>query len=213
MHKVTRTRLDPRRELTRQALVEAAEALFGQDGIESVTVRQIAAAVGSANKNVVSYHFGGKDALIDAVFRWRLPELDRARGAMLDSLAQQGRADDPRALLEVLWRPTFDLVDRRGKRGFAMFLRAVLHDRYGHLRQSIRELTPHTERTSGLLLAISSGHCGATAARRRIDLVSTMMLEAISMADGAGAAEAETAFADALTAAAAALLAPGRPAE
>ena len=58
-------RRDPRREATARALIEAAESLFGQAGVDGVSTRQIGAAIGSANTNVVAYHFGAKDALIE----------------------------------------------------------------------------------------------------------------------------------------------------
>ena len=125
MDKLPRTRRDPRREQTRRALIAAAEALFGDHGIEHVTVRQIAAAIGSANNNVVSYHFGGKDALIEAIFDWRLPELDRQRAAFLERALAAGRADELSTLPQATRRPSFEPIDDAGRRGLAPFLRAV----------------------------------------------------------------------------------------
>lgn len=56
-------------------LVLAAERLFALRGIDGVSLRQIAAAAGSSNNSAVHYHFGSKDGLIDAILRYRLPQL------------------------------------------------------------------------------------------------------------------------------------------
>jgi AcrR family transcriptional regulator len=52
-------------ETTRQALIAAATALFGQKGFAATSTREIAAASG-ANIAAIAYHFGGKDGLRQA---------------------------------------------------------------------------------------------------------------------------------------------------
>ncbi|MET0908751.1 MAG: helix-turn-helix domain-containing protein, partial [Ilumatobacteraceae bacterium] len=54
-------------------IVEVAERLFALHGIDGVSLRQIAAAAGTANNSAVNYHFGSKDGLITAIFQYRLP--------------------------------------------------------------------------------------------------------------------------------------------
>ena len=60
-------------EDTRRCLLEAAGELFACHGTEAVTVRDITARAGTM-PNAVSYHFGGKDGLIDAVWEFCLRE-------------------------------------------------------------------------------------------------------------------------------------------
>ena len=60
---------------TRRRLLAAAGELFACRGPDAVTVRDITAHAGT-KPNAVSYHFGGKKALVDAVWeyclrRWR----------------------------------------------------------------------------------------------------------------------------------------------
>jgi AcrR family transcriptional regulator len=52
-------------ETTRQALIAAATALFGQKGFAATSTREIAAASG-ANIAAIAYHFGGKEGLRQA---------------------------------------------------------------------------------------------------------------------------------------------------
>ena len=58
-------------EETCRRLVAAAGELFSVHGVEAVTVRDITARAGT-KPNAVSYHFGGKKALVDAVWEYCL---------------------------------------------------------------------------------------------------------------------------------------------
>ena len=60
-------------EDTRRRLLEAAGELFACHGTEAVTVRDITARAGTM-PNAVSYHFGSKEGLIDAVWEFCLRE-------------------------------------------------------------------------------------------------------------------------------------------
>ena len=51
---------------TRQALIDAAGALFAEQGVNAVTTRAIASAA-HENTGSIHYHFGGKEELLDAV--------------------------------------------------------------------------------------------------------------------------------------------------
>jgi AcrR family transcriptional regulator len=56
----------PAADATRAALVRAALGLFGRQGFDGTSTRQIAAAAG-ANIGSIAYHFGGKEGLRMAV--------------------------------------------------------------------------------------------------------------------------------------------------
>ena len=55
-------RTQARAEATRRKLIEAALRAFSERGFDAVTVREIEVAAG-VQRNLVSYHFGGKDAM------------------------------------------------------------------------------------------------------------------------------------------------------
>jgi len=65
-------------EDTRRRLLEAAGELFACHGTEAVTVRDITARAGTM-PNAVSYHFGSKEGLIDAVWESYLREWSEDR--------------------------------------------------------------------------------------------------------------------------------------
>ena len=79
---------------TRTRILDAAEELFMQHGFEATSMRQLTAKA-QANLAAVNYHFGSKDALIEAVFRRRLDPMNAARIAELDRLEKEAAGRGP----------------------------------------------------------------------------------------------------------------------
>ncbi|QKD00858.1 CerR family C-terminal domain-containing protein [Mesorhizobium loti] len=94
----------PRREtspadLTRAALVRAALKLFGRQGFDGTSTRQIAAEA-QANIGSIAYHFGGKEGLRAAAADYIVETIQTVAGQALGAgLAlgnnQAGAASDP----------------------------------------------------------------------------------------------------------------------
>lgn len=82
----------------RSHLIDAAEKLFTAHGYTETSLRTIADRAG-VNPALVSYHFGGKLGLLEAVFERSLEPLAQA----LQVVGSDGRAS-PEALLELLER-------------------------------------------------------------------------------------------------------------
>jgi AcrR family transcriptional regulator len=70
----------------RTLILDAAEWLFAEHGIASVSNRQIGAAAGQGNTSVVGYHFGSKDELIRALIRRFDGEAEVLRAAMVNQI-------------------------------------------------------------------------------------------------------------------------------
>ena len=83
-------------------ILEAAERRFAEDGIEAVSLRQIAAESGQRNTSAVAYHFGSREALVGALYEHRMTPINARR---LEFLAAHPGADVRtyvRALVEPL---------------------------------------------------------------------------------------------------------------
>src|SRR5258706_16385905 len=61
-----------------------------QHGFEGTSMRTLTAQA-SVNLAAVNYHFGSKDALIEAGFRRRVDPMNAARGAELEILEANGK--------------------------------------------------------------------------------------------------------------------------
>lgn len=129
---------------TRIALIEKAEELFAQSGVDAVSLRQIGAAIGSSNTNVVGYHFGNKDALITAVFEYRIPSLETQREKLLKQLDDTGEGDRLLPLLRAFWLPLFDQVNEAGIHSYARFLGTLIRSGNNGLRHKLAGNHPAT---------------------------------------------------------------------
>lgn len=177
-----RQRQDPRREATREALVEAAERMFAEMGVEATSTRQLAAAIGALNTNVVAYHFGSKDALVEAVFHRRLPELDRRRGEMLAALDCPVEASTVLELVTAFAIPLFEQTDITGQHSFARFLGGLERSGMTAARGLVVKEYPHSERLTRLLVGClppdlqGEGHL-------RLRLILSMLTTAMQVID------------------------------
>jgi len=70
---------------TRIRILDAAEVLFMENGLDATTLRQITGAA-DVNLAAVNYHFGSKEELVREVFRRRLTWLNQQRLQELDRL-------------------------------------------------------------------------------------------------------------------------------
>lgn len=92
---------------TRESLLEAAEVLFAEGGIERSSLRAITRRAG-VNLAAVNYHFGSKEGLVRAVFERRLAPIQEERMAGLAAC----RAGDGRPRVECLLRAFLEPVVR-----------------------------------------------------------------------------------------------------
>ncbi|MGW0664860.1 TetR/AcrR family transcriptional regulator [Streptodolium elevatio] len=101
--------------VARLRLVEAAERLFAERGAHAVSLREIAIEAGQRNTHAVQYHFGSKQALVDAVFEHRMGAINARRNALLDAFEAEGRGDDPYALTEAFVMPLGEVLGEPGR--------------------------------------------------------------------------------------------------
>src|SRR5215470_7799735 len=74
---------------TRESLMDAAESLFAERGIQAASLRAITEQAG-ANLAAVHYHFGSKQGLVRAVFSRRLNPLNAERLRRLTQIEEAG---------------------------------------------------------------------------------------------------------------------------
>jgi AcrR family transcriptional regulator len=110
---------------TRVALLDAAERLFSQYGIEGSSVREIVKDAGT-NLGAINYHFGSKDRLALEVFARRLEPVNRERIARLDALEAMTAPGQLtlEKILEALIRPVLE-VDENGARNCDDLMRLI----------------------------------------------------------------------------------------
>ncbi|WP_436530657.1 TetR/AcrR family transcriptional regulator [Actinoplanes sp. HUAS TT8] len=71
-------------EHTRLRIIVAAERLFAEHGVFSVSNRQVSEAAGQGNNAAVNYHFGTKADLVRAIIKRHAEPMEQIRGELLD---------------------------------------------------------------------------------------------------------------------------------
>jgi len=69
---------------TKSRIVDAAEKLFGMNGFEATSLRDITTEA-SVNLAAINYHFQSKDSLIDAIVARRIEPVNKRRMELLDA--------------------------------------------------------------------------------------------------------------------------------
>ena len=98
---------------TKEKLLDHAEQLFAEKGIQATSIRDITQNTG-VNIASVNYHFGSKDGLVEQVLERRIIPLNQARVERLQQVLKTadaaGRKPSVEELLRALIEPTFEFA-------------------------------------------------------------------------------------------------------
>jgi AcrR family transcriptional regulator len=95
---------------TRTALLQAAERLFAERGVDAVSMREIAAAAGQGNHSAALYHFADKRDLLNSLLERHSDPMQKAWLVTLDHMAAEGR-DTLRELVALMVRSVIAKLD------------------------------------------------------------------------------------------------------
>lgn len=138
---------------TKTRILNAAEKLFGMNGFDATSLRDITAEA-QVNLAAVNYHFQSKDSLIDAVIERRILPISQRRLSMLDAAGHPPSVEQiveafltPLLMLEVL--PAVPLIgrvlsnpDQFFDRVFKKHLQHVAERFSQAIREALPELSP-----------------------------------------------------------------------
>ena len=93
---------------TRRHILDVAERLFADQGLDAVSIRDITAKA-KTSLGAINYHFGTKQGLIAAIFERRLTPLSEARLAALEAVERNAGSSGPQVedILGAFIRPAF----------------------------------------------------------------------------------------------------------
>ncbi len=143
-------------QLTRKRLIEAAEQLFSERGVESVSLADINQQAGQKNRNAVHYHFGDKETLIHAVLDKHSDLVEARRKALLDTI---GDPPGLRQLVEALVLPVAEQLDN--PEGGIAYLKIngqlMANEAYSGMRLQRADALPQARRMRGLFRTLLKG--------------------------------------------------------
>ncbi len=130
----------------RLRLLEIAEHLFAELGVENTPLQRIVAESGQRNRSALNYHFGSRRDLLSALLDMRTRYMNGLRHDELDKVAAAGEEANIALIARAVFQPLVDVIE---------------HEPWGHsyvqvLAQSLFDpgLTAHelisAETTSGM---------------------------------------------------------------
>lgn len=131
-------------------MLEAAERLFGERGLESVSIRDIAQAA-DVSISVIYHHFGSKADLVRTLLRTRLTELGEMREAVLSGLDADA-APSLRQILYAIFAPIARLRSPgSGRQATMQFLARALVSPLPEVKKESDAVVLQLRRVVGLL--------------------------------------------------------------
>jgi len=91
----------------RNRLLDAAERLFAEQGIEATSARAINAAA-DLSPAALHYHFGNKEAVVQEVLRRRMQGINQSRTGMIERFLERANPSDMKGLAEIIILPLVD---------------------------------------------------------------------------------------------------------
>lgn len=113
------------RQDTQQLILDAAEAVFANNGFDAATTRAIADEAG-VNSALIHYYFRSKERLFEAVFARRSGAINDRRRRLKDALFASGGTPTLEELLDAFLRPTIEL-GRDEEHGGHNYTRLLVH--------------------------------------------------------------------------------------
>jgi AcrR family transcriptional regulator len=111
---------------TRERLLDIAEELFAENGVDSISIRSINAAA-QLSPGILHYHFGNKDTLLEAIVTRRMDEIIGNCQAMISSRDYDNLLSTE-AVAAILVMPLVSFVGKNKQRGLLyLSLIARLH--------------------------------------------------------------------------------------
>jgi len=101
------------RPSTREKLLDTAEHLFAEHGVEGVSLRTINAEAG-LSPAALHYHFGSQQALVEALLERHMPALMARRRELFDALVKSDETITTRRVLHALIQPQAGLLGAGG---------------------------------------------------------------------------------------------------
>ena len=124
---------------TRESLLDAAESLFAEHGIQAASLRAITQKAG-ANLAAVHYHFGSKEGLVKAVFSRRIKPLNQERLRLLEA-CDLDAADGVEQVLHAFLAPVLRMSAEtpEGAKDFAQLMGRAFTEPGEEVRQVLTE--------------------------------------------------------------------------
>lgn len=110
---------------TRDLLIDTAERLFAERGIDAVSLRAVGQQAGQRNNSVAQYHFRSREGLVEAIITARSAPIEERRAELVASL--RGAEPVVRDVVGVFVRPLAEWLESAARpTAYLRFLAQVI---------------------------------------------------------------------------------------
>jgi AcrR family transcriptional regulator len=163
---------------TRDRILDQAERLFAERGIEAVSLRAINAAAG-VSPGILHYHFGNRETLIEAIISRRMTSLMGARQALIEPLVSGAEPCTSKAIAEALVLPLANFATEQPQyaKPYIRLLSRLYSDRSALLEHVSRRFSSYgIQHLPGLLTQLHPA-LGLEQAELRIGFANHLLLQ------------------------------------
>jgi AcrR family transcriptional regulator len=165
-----------RGDAVRERLLDVAETLFAERGIDAVSLNSIARAASQLNASVMQYHFGSKTGLIEAILERRMEELNRRRNELVERIDTANRKVALRQVAEAMVLPFAEHLAVEGGSRYLRFVAQVTFNADKSVFEMVRGRHDSAVRKiAGLVQAVLSD-IKPDVVRHRLALVTNLVL-------------------------------------
>lgn len=93
------------RGATHRLLIDVAERLFAERGLDAVSLRAVAQEAGQRNNSAAQYHFGSREGLLRAIIETRSEQVESRRAEQVEALRASGRPPTVRDMVALFVVP------------------------------------------------------------------------------------------------------------
>lgn len=164
----------------RECLLNVAEQLFAQHGVDGVSLRSINAAAG-VGPSILHYHFGNVETLLEAIISRRMDELMQQRRTMLQALANEDNVT-VRNVIEAMVLPlaTYAIEHSDSGMRYVRLLARLYSDRNPILEAASAKRLAEGQQMMSILLQKALPELPKKILHERLDIASHTMLHTLA---------------------------------
>lgn len=166
----------PRGEAVRNKLLDTAEKLFAERGIDAVSLNSIARFANQLNGSVMQYHFGSKTGLIEAILDRRMSELNRRRTELVADIDTADRTGALRQVARAMVLPFAEHLFIEGGSSYLRFTAQVTFNAEKSVFEMARGKHDSAVRAISTLVQAVLSDMDADLVRHRLALVTNLVL-------------------------------------
>ena len=166
------------------ALLDAAECLLADYGVNGVSLRRILAEAG-ANSAALHYHFKSRAGLVEAILVRHGEKINLRRRQVLAAMESQPQPPDVDEIVDALVDPIVEFLRDEGESGrrYVRFLARLQSDRSGVHHALQEQHFPDVRERVALYLTQACPHLPPLERKRRVTMVIDTMLQSLAHAD------------------------------